>query len=88
MGIEVGPDDVEPIHTIGDAKYEWMSEDEAYFATVEGLPGLWASAPTIEECRNELLENLEEWLLFRIRHQMPVPPKGGMDLNLRIDGVV
>ena len=30
----------------------------------------------------ELLENLEEWMLFRLRHRMVIPVKGGIDLNL------
>ena len=67
---------------IRDAQYNWMDEDKAFFATVEGLPGLWTSAPTIEECRQELIENLEEWILFNLTHRVEIPPKGGINLNL------
>jgi predicted RNase H-like HicB family nuclease len=67
---------------IRDARYEWMDEDKAYFATVDGLAGVWATAPTVEECRQELIENLEEWILFNLTHRVEIPPKGGVNLNL------
>jgi len=67
---------------IDDAKYEWMNDDQEYFATIDGLPGLWATAPTIEACRRELIENLEEWILFSLTHHMEIPQKGGINLNL------
>ena len=67
---------------IHDAKYDWMDEDKAFFATIDGLPGVWATAPTVEECREELIENLEEWILFSLTHRLEIPLKGGINLNL------
>jgi predicted RNase H-like HicB family nuclease len=66
-----------------DAKYDWMDEDMAYFGTIDGLLGVWATAPTVEACREELIENLEEWILFSLTHRIEVPRKGGINLNLR-----
>ena len=66
------------------AQYEWMEEDKAYFATVAGLPGVWATASTVEACREELIENLEEWILFNVAHRVSIPVMGGIDLNLTI----
>jgi predicted RNase H-like HicB family nuclease len=34
----------------------------------------------LEECRDELEEVLEEWLLLRLSRQLPVPILDGIDL--------
>jgi predicted RNase H-like HicB family nuclease len=65
-----------------DAKYDWMEEENAYFATIDGLLGVWATAPTVEACREELIENLEEWVLFNLTHRIEIPHKGGINLNV------
>jgi predicted RNase H-like HicB family nuclease len=43
------------------ALYEQL-EEGGWYAHIPGLPGLWASAPTVEDTRNELLSALEDWL--------------------------
>lgn len=43
------------------AEYERL-DDGDWYAHVPGLPGLWASAKTVEDTRNELLSALEDWL--------------------------
>jgi predicted RNase H-like HicB family nuclease len=43
------------------AEYERL-EDGDWYAHIEGLPGLWASAKTVEDTRNDLLSALEDWL--------------------------
>ena len=55
------------------AKYEIM-EDGAYFGEIPGFEGVWASASTLEECREELRETLEDWLVLGLRlgHELPV----------------
>ena len=35
-------------------------EDQSWFAEIPGFEGVWANGGTIEECRAELLEVLEE----------------------------
>ncbi len=63
------------------AHYE-LIEDGTFFATIPGLEGLWANAPTLEECRDELQSSLEDWLLLGLKlgHEMPIVD--GIDLNL------
>ncbi|OGF73807.1 antitoxin HicB [Candidatus Giovannonibacteria bacterium RIFCSPHIGHO2_02_FULL_46_20] len=41
--------------------------DRSYFGEVPGLRGVWASARNLEDCRQELREVLEEWLLLKVR---------------------
>jgi predicted RNase H-like HicB family nuclease len=65
-----------------EAKYEPV-EDGAWYGSIPGFEGVWADGASVEECREELEEVLEEWLLFRLSRQMPVPVAGGIDLVVR-----
>jgi predicted RNase H-like HicB family nuclease len=64
------------------AKYE-IQEDCNYFGSIPGLDGAWTSARSLEACREELAEILEDWLLFRLSRQLPIPGIGGMELTIR-----
>ena len=48
------------------ARYKIM-KDGSYFGEIPSLRGVWASAKTLEECRRELREVLEDWLVLKIR---------------------
>jgi predicted RNase H-like HicB family nuclease len=48
-----------------------------YCATVPGLRGVLATAPTLEVCRDQLAEVIEEWVLVRVSRGLPVPRLGG-----------
>lgn len=54
------------------AKYKLL-EDKTYFGEIPSLRGVWASAKTLEECREELREVLEGWLILRLKKNLPVP---------------
>lgn len=43
------------------AQYEPL-EEGGWFASIPGFDGLWATGPSIEEAREQLLETLYEWL--------------------------
>lgn len=64
------------------AKYEIL-EDGSYYGSIPGLDGAWASASSLEACREELEEVLEDWLLFRLFRQLPIPAIGGIELTIR-----
>ena len=64
------------------AKYELL-EERGYYGSIPGYEGVWADAVSLEECRDELEEVLEEWLLFRLSQQLPVPIVDSMDLVVR-----
>jgi predicted RNase H-like HicB family nuclease len=55
------------------ARYDILPE-EGYYGEIPGFQGVWASAESLEECRNELQEVLEGWLLLGLRmgHKLPV----------------
>ncbi len=48
------------------AKYEILSDDGTFYGEIPGFQGVYANAPALEGCREELEEVLEEWILFRV----------------------
>ena len=61
------------------AHYELM-EDGRFFASIKSLKGLWADGDTLEECRRNLLDTLEDWLFISIRERLPIPTIDGVSL--------
>lgn len=55
------------------AHYEILSDDGTYYGEIPGFQGVYANADTLEACREELAEVLEEWMLFRISRHLPLP---------------
>jgi predicted RNase H-like HicB family nuclease len=64
------------------AHYEKIEDLKPYYGEVPGLDGVWANGRTLEECRRELAEAIEDWLLFSIAKGFPIPPVGGVELHL------
>lgn len=54
------------------ARYEILKDDGVYYGEIPACQGVYATATTLEACRDELAEVLEEWLLLRIHP--PFPP--------------
>ncbi len=54
------------------AKYKLLA-DGSYFGEIPGIRGVWANARTLEACRDELREVLEDWLLLKVRNKESVP---------------
>ncbi len=67
---------------IKNAEYKKL-EDGTWFAKIPGFQGVWANGKTIEECRNELFEVLEEWILLKIRDDESVPVVDGIKLSIK-----
>ena len=65
------------------AIYEILPDNEGYFGKIEGLQGIWANAETLEACREELKEVLEEWILLGIKMGHTIPIIDGIDLNVK-----
>jgi predicted RNase H-like HicB family nuclease len=64
------------------ALYKFL-EDGTWFAEIPGFQGVWANAATVEECRHELTEVLEEWLVLKIRDRDPIPEIGGVSIRIK-----
>ena len=55
------------------AKYEILEDDNSFYGEIPKFNGVYANAASLEECREELAEVLEEWILFRIHKNLPLP---------------
>ncbi len=67
------------------ANYEILSDDHSFYGEIHECPGVYANADTLENCRNELEEVLEEWLLFRIYKNLSVPKIDGLEIKIKKD---
>jgi predicted RNase H-like HicB family nuclease len=63
------------------ATYELLPDGEGYFGEIPLLQGVWANAPTLELCREELQKILEGWVVLGLRLGHTLPVIAGVDLN-------
>ena len=65
------------------AKYEILQDDNTFYGEIPRFDGVYANAKTLEACRDELEEVLEEWILFRISCNLPLPQVNGIELKIK-----
>ena len=65
------------------AHYEILPDEEGYFGKIPELQGVWANADTLEACRDELQEVLEEWIILGLKMGDPIPIIDGIELNIK-----
>ncbi len=58
-------------------------EDDTWFAEIPGFNGVWANGASVEACRKELIEVLEEWLILKLRDNDPIPTVNGLKIEIR-----
>ena len=64
------------------ADYQLL-DDGSFAATVRGLRGVIATGSTLEGCRRELVEVVEEWVLVRVAHGLAIPALGKAVVKVR-----
>jgi predicted RNase H-like HicB family nuclease len=64
------------------AEYKLLN-DGTWFSEIPSFEGVWANAKTVEECRRELQEVLEEWLVLKIRDRDPIPEIEGIEIRIK-----
>ena len=64
------------------AKYEKLAEGN-YYGEIPLLKGVWADGQTLEDCRQTLIEVLEDWLILKLRDNDVLPEIDGINLNLK-----
>ena len=65
------------------ARYEILSDDCSFYGEIPGFDGVYANADTLEDCRAELEEVLEEWVLFRVSRNLTLPVVDGIELTIK-----
>jgi len=63
------------------ARYEMIEDEEPYYGEVEDLKGVWATGRTLEECRSNLKEVIEGWILLSIKKGLPIPALGKNEIK-------
>ena len=64
------------------ARYELIEDEETlYYGEAPELPGVWACGRTLEECRRELKDVVEGWILVSVRQSLDVPALGGLEIT-------
>ena len=53
-----------------------------WFAEIEGFQGVWGNGLTVEECRQDLLEVLEEWIILKLQDGDPLPVIDGLEIKV------
>jgi predicted RNase H-like HicB family nuclease len=65
------------------ARYEILPDDGTFYGEIQGFDGVYANAQTLEACREELEEVLEEWILLRVAKHLPLPVVDGIELTIK-----
>jgi predicted RNase H-like HicB family nuclease len=65
------------------AKYEILEEDKTFYGEIPGFDGLYANENTLEECRAELEDTLEDWILLSISKNTSLPVVDGIELKVQ-----
>jgi len=65
------------------AKYELLSEDGSFYGEIPDFQGVYANQATLESCREQLEEVLEEWVLFRVSRNLELPVVDGLKIEIK-----
>jgi len=65
------------------ARYEILPDVNTFYGEIPGFDGVYANADTLEGCRHELEEVLEEWIFFRISRNLSLPVVDGIELVIK-----
>lgn len=55
------------------AQYELIDRGKTYYGEIRELRGVWATGKSLEECRKNLIDTLEGWVLLRLRKGLSIP---------------
>ncbi len=64
------------------ARYEILEDDGTFYGEIPDFEGVWANAATLEDCREELEEVLEGWIVLSLSKGLPLPNVDGLSLEI------
>jgi predicted RNase H-like HicB family nuclease len=65
------------------AKYEILPDDGSYYGVIPECAGVYGNGDVLEDCRDQVREVLEEWVLFRVHRNLPIPAIDGIELAIK-----
>jgi len=66
------------------ARYEIL-DDKTFYGEIPGFQGVYANAETLEDCREELRQVLEEWIVLGLRLGHTLPVLEGVSLAVELE---
>jgi predicted RNase H-like HicB family nuclease len=63
------------------AKYEIIDDPKPFYGEIPQCEGVWANGATLEECRRNLQEVMEGWLILSLQRSFPIPAIEGIELT-------
>lgn len=64
------------------AHYELIDQPgDAFYGEIPGLDGIMATGRTLEECRANLEDALDGWIVLGLQLNHPIPEVGGIRLE-------
>jgi len=63
------------------AHYEIIKDKEPYYGEISQLQGVWATGTNLEECRENLAEVIEGWIIIRIQKGISIPSIDGITIQ-------
>ena len=64
------------------AHYEIIDDEDPYYGEVPGLDGVLASGKTLEDCRHQLAQVVEDWTLYSIANKLPINSLEGITIKV------
>jgi predicted RNase H-like HicB family nuclease len=64
------------------AHYEIIKDEQPYYGEVPELQGVWATGKSLEECRQNLSEVVDGWVLVRLSRGLTIPAIGQTQIRL------
>lgn len=64
------------------AKYEILKDDGSFYGEIPGFRGVFANGPSLEKCREQLEQVLEDWILLSVAKNLPIPRIGGLEIKV------
>ena len=64
------------------ARYEIIQDEEPYYGEVTELEGVWATGKSLEQCRENLRDVLDGWILIHIQKGLVIPRLGDLQVQL------
>ena len=65
------------------ARYDKL-DGGTFYGEVPRLRGVMATASTLERCREQLAEVIEEWVLIRVAKRLPIPRLGKARVKVQL----
>ena len=55
------------------ASYEIIMDEEPYYGEISILKGVWSTGKTLEECKKNLQEALEDYIIISLERHLSLP---------------